>query len=89
MSTSLTKKIDILTKVVYQRDNPEWQPFIAQNYLGLATAYFLFVADTPKQDLSEDEEDYIIYTFDNLLTYFGILEDTGFENIDQIMAVAQ
>jgi hypothetical protein len=88
MTTSLTKQIDILTKVIYERDNPEWQPYIAQNYLGLATAYFLFV-DEEDRIVSDEEENYVINAFDNLLKYFGILEDTGFDSIDQIMAVAQ
>jgi hypothetical protein len=66
---------------------PQWASYIAENYLGVAIANLLVYGQI--QDIDEDMEQEVNEAFEALLTGYGILEDTGFDNLNQIVLVAE
>ena len=95
MSTSPDTKSKIIADLFFRtRNDPTWHDFRSDNALGLSIAWYVSVGfinierdDLPVSTWLEWQEE-MISTFDNLLAYLGILEDTGFDNLDTIMAVA-
>ena len=89
MTTSLTNKVKILAMLTVNRNKAEWQAYIAQNHLGISLAYYAFIdQELPFDTLTEDQVSEIELAFEALLAGYGILEDSGFDTLDQILAVA-
>lgn len=83
--TTLTNKIKILAELwLDYRGHEELSDFIDYNDVGLPLAYFIdaeIVAITPKAEVYMDE------TFYLLLGALGV-DDTGFENLNDILEVS-
>jgi hypothetical protein len=83
MTTDFSSKIKILSELwMNYRDDDELEDFIAYNDLGLPLAYLLMneiVLPT------EESETLINETFELLLAAL-VVEDTGFENLDELLS---
>jgi len=83
MNTPLDKKAEILAELwLNYRDDQEFSDFIEYNDLGLPLAYAIstkIVKTTPAA------EKFIVETFDLLLAGIGIDEDTGFEDLTDVL----
>jgi hypothetical protein len=67
------------------RDDELFEDFVEYNDLGLPLAYVLANDIVQTTDLAEK---FVNETFDLLIAGLGI-EDTGFENLDQILSEAE
>lgn len=86
MNTSLEIRAEILSDLwLNYRADEEFQDFIQYNDLGLPVAY-LISAGLVKQ--SEEINKFVNEAFDLLLAGFDIEEDTGFENLDDLLGAA-
>lgn len=81
--TTYENKCYILSEIwLGYRQDPQFTDFVEYNDLGLPLAY----AISNKIIASSDKAKNFIYeTFDLLLAGLGIDEDTGFENMDDIL----
>jgi len=85
MTTDFSNKIDILSrfKVLYQEDN-EIEEFFEFNDIGLPLAY---LASEGLCEVSDDGKKYIAETWDMFLSTLEV-EDTGFSDLDEVLARA-
>lgn len=84
--TPTNTKAEILADVWMNfRDDLEFADFIEYNDLGLPIAYAIANGIV---ELSPKANDFIDESFDLLLAGLG-LEDTGFENLDEIMEAVE
>lgn len=85
MTTNFLNKTSILAELwMNYRDDEGLQDFIEYNDLGLPLAYFLYnelVLPTKQAEVYIDE------TF-NLLVAALVVEDIGFESLDEMLGVA-
>lgn len=83
MNTTFDNKASILADLwLNYRDDQEFQDFIEYNDLGLPLAYAItnkIVENTPSS------EKFIVETFDLLLAGLGFDEDTGFEDLTDLL----
>lgn len=81
--TPHSSRLDILSDLWLNfRNDDEFEDFIEYNDLGLPLAYAVtsgIVKDTPQAELLVTE------TWDLFLAALGIDEDTGFENLDDLL----
>lgn len=86
MATKFKDKCAILSEIwLNYRDDTEFVDFIEYNDLGLPIAYAIDAGIVEKTDKAKG---FVNETFDLLLAAFGVEEDTGFENLDEIMEEA-
>jgi hypothetical protein len=94
MTTTPYTKSQILSDFFFRtRNDSNWQEFRSDNVLGLALAWYVttgfldgeYLPEVTTEEFDEEIRD----TFDNLLKSLGILEDTGFANLDTVLAVAE
>jgi hypothetical protein len=84
-STTYSNKIEILSELWSNyRHDEEFQDFVEYNDIGLPLAYLLSNEIVKKTEMSER---FIEETFSLLLAGLGIDEDTGFENLDEILGL--
>jgi hypothetical protein len=89
--TSFENKVGILSYLwLNYRDHEDWKDFIAWSDLGLPLAYMLenqIVAIPAEEDENEFSHamGFIDETWDMFLTKAGALEDTGFDDIEEIL----
>jgi hypothetical protein len=84
-STSYTNKCFILAKLwLNYKADKEFQDFIEYNDLGLPLAYAI---DNDIVKSSEMAQRFVEETFDLFLATVGV-EDTGFDNLDDLLATA-
>lgn len=86
MTTDFSNKVDILGrfKVLYQ-DTDSARDFFEFNDIGIPLAY---LASEGLCDISEDGKKYIAETWDLFLASLGV-EDTGFEELDEVLMKAE
>lgn len=85
-STTYSDKLAILADLwLNYRDDELFEDFVEYNDLGLPLAYVLANDIVQTTDLAEK---FVNETFDLLIAGLGI-EDTGFENLDQILSEAE
>lgn len=85
-STNYTDKCAILAEVwLNYRSDEQFQDFIEYNDLGLPLAYAI---DSDIVKSTEMAQRFIEETFDLLLASLKV-EDTGFENLDSLLMVAE
>jgi hypothetical protein len=65
---------------------PQWANYIAENYLGVAIANLLVYGQI--DNIDQDMEQEVNEAFEALLSGYGILEDTGFDSLEQIVRIA-
>ena len=86
MKTTFEDKCAILSELwLNYKSDEEFKEFIAYNDLGLPLAYILsegIVERTPPA------ENYVLETFELLLSGLGS-EDEGFENLDDLLELAE
>jgi len=88
--TTITDKVAILAKSVVNRKNPDWHSYFANNMFGVVLAYYAFINEELQFDsLTTEQIDTINEAFEALLFGYGILEDTGFDDLEQIIKVAR
>ena len=81
MATSFVAQCNILAQIwIEYREDEEFKDFIEYNDMGLPLAYFLSENIASPGPLTEP---YILETFELLLAALG-LDDTGFENLDEL-----
>jgi hypothetical protein len=86
MTTTFSNQTIILADLwLNYRDEEEFLDFFSYNDLGLPLAYALSNNIVTGTDLAEK---LVTETFDLLLAGLGI-EDTGFENLDDLLELAQ
>jgi len=84
-STTYSNKIEILSELWSNyRHDEEFTDFVEYNDIGLPLAYLLSNEIVKKTEMSER---FIEETFSLLLAGLGIDEDTGFENLDEILGL--
>lgn len=85
-STHYTNKCAILAEVwLNYRSDEEFQDFIEYNDLGLPLAYAI---DSDVVKSTEMAQRFIEETFDLLLASLKV-DDTGFDNLDELLLVAE
>jgi hypothetical protein len=85
-STSYTDKCSILAELwLNYRQDEQFQDFIEYNDLGLPLAYAI---DNNIVKSSEMAQRFVEESFDVFLASLEI-EDTGFENLDEMLALAE
>ncbi|NDB58433.1 hypothetical protein EB001_08305 [bacterium] len=86
MTTDFSNKVDILGrfKILYQ-DTDSVRDFFEFNDIGIPLAY---LASEGLCDISEDGKKYIAETWDLFLASLGV-EDTGFEELDEVLMKAE
>ena len=86
MTTDFSNKVDILGrfKILYQ-DTDSVKDFFEFNDIGIPLAY---LASEGLCDISEDGKKYIAETWDLFLASLGV-EDTGFEELDEVLMKAE
>jgi hypothetical protein len=83
MSTPTEKQVEILSDLWLNfRSEPDFQDFIEYNDLGLPLAYAINSKTVP---LTERAEGFINETFALLLAGMEIDEDTGFDDLNEII----
>lgn len=83
MATTLEDKTNILADLwLNYRQDVEFQDFIEYNDIGLPLAYVISNDIVKSTQLAES---FIVETFDLLVAALEI-EDTGFENLDEMFA---
>jgi len=84
--TTYSSKVDILSNLwTNYKQDPEFKDFIEYNDLGLPLAYLIdykIVESTPLAETFVNE------TFDVLLASLEV-EDTGFENLDELLGIQE
>lgn len=84
--TTFTNKCAILADLwINYRNDEEFEDFIEYADIGLPLSYFIssgIVETSPKADL------FITETWDLFLSALDIQEDTGFENLDEVLDTA-
>lgn len=81
--TTYENKCYILAEVwLGYRLDPQFVDFVEYNDLGLPLAYAIANKIVPSSDKAKN---FVEETFDLLLAGVGIDEDTGFENMDDIL----
>jgi hypothetical protein len=84
--TDFSNKIKILADLwINYRDEEDFEDFCDYNDLGLPLAY---LTDNGLATPSELGNKYIAETFDLLLVSLKISEDTGFEDLDEMLGKA-
>lgn len=85
--TLFDTKVKILADLWVEFGNdPDWKDFISSHELGIPLAFMIANAKLDKKAvLGKSGEDLIHETFSELLTAMEISDDTGFENLDQIV----
>lgn len=84
--TDFSNKVKILADLwINYRDEDDFVDFCDYNDLGLPLAY---LADNGLATASELGNKYIAETFDLLLVSLKISEDTGFEDLDEMLGKA-
>jgi hypothetical protein len=82
MTTTFSNKCEILADLwLNYRDDEEFKDFVEYNDLGLPLAFFI---SNEMVEPKERATTFINETFDLLLAGIGI-EDTGFENLDELL----
>ena len=82
MTTTIDNKAVILADLwLNYRDDEEFRDFIEYNDLGLPLAYLLNNKIVSRNNLTDN---FINETFDLLLEALEIVEDTGFESLDEL-----
>jgi hypothetical protein len=85
-STSYTDKCSILAELwLNYKTDPEFQDFLEYNDLGLPLAYAI---DNDIVKSSEMAQRFVEETFDVFLATMSV-EDTGFDNLDEILSLAE
>ena len=85
-STNYTDKCSILAELwLNYRSDEEFQDFIEYNDLGLPLAYAI---DNNIVKSSEMAQKFVEETFDLFMASLEV-EDTGFENLDELLALAE
>jgi len=85
-STNYTDKCSILAELwLNYRSDEQFQDFIEYNDLGLPLAYAI---DNNIVKSSEMAQRFVEETFDLFMASLEI-EDTGFENLDELLALAE
>jgi hypothetical protein len=83
METTIDNKTQILAQLwLDYKDDEEFTDFIEYNDLGLPLAY---AVSTNIVKITPEAEKFINETFDLLLTGLGIEEDTGFEDLQELL----
>jgi hypothetical protein len=81
--TTFDNKTSILADIwLNYRDDEEFQDFIEYNDLGLPLAYAISSNIVPSTDKAKN---FIEETFALLLSGLDIQEDTGFDNLDDLL----
>lgn len=81
--TDFSNKVKILAQLwIDFRDDEQFEDFCDYNDLGLPLAYLM---DNNLATASELGNKYIEETFALFLTVLGIKEDTGFEDLDEML----
>lgn len=82
--TDFSSKCKILGELWSQyRDDEQFSDFVEYNDIGLPMAYFISNDLVKSTEISER---YINETFEILLTILKVKEDTGFEDLDELMS---
>ena len=85
-STSYSNKCSILAELwLNYRSDEDFQDFIEYNDLGLPLAYAI---DNDIVKSSEMAQRFVEETFDLFMASLGLLEDTGFDNLDDLLELA-
>jgi hypothetical protein len=85
-TTPFSNKCEILGELwLKYRSEPEFEDFIDYNDLGLPVAYAIANDIVKSTDLAKS---FVEETFDLLITSLE-LEDTGWENLDQMLSIAK
>jgi len=85
MKTTFEAQCDILARLwMEHREDEDFEDFVEYNDLGLPLAYFISEGVALPAPLAET---YIGETFELLLAALDI-EDTGFENLDEVFVQA-
>ena len=83
--TEFTTKCEILAELwMNYRDDEEFLDFVEYNDLGLPLAYMIANNIVTNNDLASK---FVEEAFDLLLSALGIDEDTGFENLDELLGL--
>ena len=83
METTLDNKTQILAQLwLDYKDDEEFTDFIEYNDLGLPLAY---AVSTNIVKITTQAEKFINETFELLLVGLGIQEDTGFDNLEELL----
>jgi hypothetical protein len=86
VETTFENKCAVLSELwLNNRDDEQFEDFIAYNDIGLPLAYIL---DNDIAEVNETSENFINETFDLLLVLLEI-EDQGFEDFDEVMSAAE
>ena len=86
-NTPLSSKCDILAELwVKYKGDSDFTDFIEYNDLGLPLAYAVSHGIV---EMNNQISMFVEETFDVLLTALGIEEDTGFETLDEILALGE
>ena len=86
MTTNFSKRCEILSDLwMNYRTDEQLTDFIEYNDMGLPLAYFI---NTKVVEPTTTSEIYIGETWDLFIEALGI-QDTGFENLDQMMKAAE
>jgi hypothetical protein len=82
-STTFEKKCGILSELyIASKHDPDWDDFREYNDVGLPLAHLIasdIVKSTPKAQI------FVEQTFAGLLEAVGVVEDIGFESLDEIL----
>jgi hypothetical protein len=85
-STNYSDKCSILAELwLNYRSDEEFQDFIEYNDLGLPLAYAI---DNDIVKSTEMAQRFVEETFDLFLASLGLLDDTGFDNLDDLLELA-
>lgn len=85
-STTYSNKLAMLADLwLNYRDDVEFEDFVQYNDIGLPLAYVIANGIVDTSDIAER---FINETFDLLLAGLDV-DDTGFENLDELLALAQ
>ena len=86
VETTFENKCAVLSELwLNNRDDEQFEDFIAYNDIGLPLAYIL---DNDIAEVNETSENFINETFDLLLVLLEI-EDQGFDDFDEVMSAAE
>ena len=82
MTTTFSNKAQILSEIwLDYREDEEFKDFVEYNDLGLPLAY---AVANGIADANPILERFVAETFDLLLAGLGVMEDTGFEFLDEV-----
>lgn len=86
MATSYESKLSILVELwLNYKDDQNFEDFIAYNDLGLPLAYAISEGIVESTDIAAN---FVSETFELLLAGLEIVEDIGFENLDDVLQEA-